>query len=90
VTRILEAAYARERLEDVIRAVAEDALNAGRHDVLPWHDEASFSDDLDRAIHDIAAAANVLLAERIADLIDSAPPRVVGRLASVPRWPEQA
>jgi hypothetical protein len=90
VTRILEAAYARERLEDVIRAVAEDALNPGRDDSLPWRDEAAFGDDLDRAINDIAAAANLLLAERLTDLIESAPPRVAGRLASVPRWPEQA
>jgi hypothetical protein len=90
VSRILEAAYARERLEDVIRAVAEDALNPGRDDSLPWRDEAAFGDDLDRAINDIAAAANLLLAERLTDLIESAPPRVAGRLASVPRWPEQA
>lgn len=90
VTRILEAAYARERIEDVVRAVAEDALNPGRSDVLPWHDEAQFEDDLDRAIREIAAAANVLLAARLTDLIDTAPPRLVGRLKSVPRWPEQA
>jgi len=90
VTRILDAAYARERLEDAIRAVAEDALNPGRYDGLPWYDEASFGDDLDRAIRDIADAANLLLAERLADLIESAPPRVAGRIASVQRWPEQA
>ena len=89
VTRILEAAYARERLEDVVRAVAEDALNPWRSDVLPWHDEAQFEDDLDRAVREIAGAANVLLAARLADLIESAPPRVAGRLASVPRWSEQ-
>jgi len=90
VARILEMAYARERLEDAVRAVAEDALNPGRSDVLPWHDEAQFEDALDRAIREIAAAANLLLAARLGDLIESAPPRLVGRLASVPRWPEQA
>jgi len=90
VTRILGAAYARERLEDVIKAVAEDALNPGRSDVLPWHDEAGFEDDLDKAVREIADAANMLLAERLTDLLDSAPPRVVGRLASVQRWSEQA
>jgi hypothetical protein len=90
VTRILEAAYAQARLEDVIRAVVEDALDPCRSDVLPWHDEAQFKDDLDRAVREIAAAANVLLAARLADLIESAPPRVAGRLASAPRWPEQA
>jgi hypothetical protein len=90
VTRILEAAYAQARLEDVIRAVVEDALDPCRSDVLPWHDEAQFKDDLDRAVREIAAAANVLLAARLAGLIESAPPRVAGRLASAPRWPEQA
>jgi len=90
VTRILEAAYARQRLEEVVRAVAEDALNPSRSDVLPWHDEAQFEDDLDRAVREIAAAANVLLATRLADLIESAPPRLAGRLASVPRWHEHA
>lgn len=90
VTRILDAAYARARIEDVICAVAEDALTPSRSDVLPWHDEAGFEDALDRAVREIAAAANVLLAARLEVLIESAPPRVVGRLASVPRWPEQA
>ena len=90
LTRILEAAYARERLEEVIRAIAEDALHRGRSEVLPWHDEAEFADDLERAVREIAASANVLLAARLAELIESAPPRVAGRLASVPRWHEQA
>ena len=90
VTRTLEAAYARERLEDVIRAVVEDALDPGRTDVLPWHDEAAFEADLDKAVREIAAATNVLLAARLMDLIESAPPKVTGRLSSVQRWPEQA
>ena len=90
ITRILDAAYARERIEDVIRAVAEDALNPGRSDALPWHDEAAFEDDLGRAVREIAAATNVLLVARLTDLLESAPPRVVVRLGSVPRWPEQA
>ena len=90
MTRILEAAYARERLEDAIRAVAEDALNPTRSDALPWHDEAQFVNDLDEVVREIAAAANVLLAARLVDLIESAPPRVAGRLASAPRWSEHA
>jgi hypothetical protein len=90
VARLLVTVYARERLEDAIRAVAEDALSPSRPDVLPWHDEATFDDDLDRAVRDIAASANLLLAERLEDLLASAPPSVVGRMASVPRWPEQA
>ena len=36
----LRAAYARERLEEVIRAVAEDALSPSQSDILPWHDES--------------------------------------------------
>ena len=46
VTRSLHAAYARERIEEVIRAVVEDALSPSRVDVLPWHDEIRFEDDL--------------------------------------------
>ena len=90
VTRLLVAVYARERVEDAIRAVAEDALSPGRADLLSWPDEAGFDDDLGNAVRDIAASANLLLAERLADLIANAPPGVVGRLTSVPRWPEQA
>jgi len=90
VARLLVTVYARERLEDAIRAVAEDALVPSRPDVLPWHDDAAFDDDLDKAVRDIAASANLLLAERLEDLLASAPPRVVGRMSSVPRWPEQA
>jgi hypothetical protein len=90
VARLLVTVYARERLEDAIRAVAEDALSPSRTDVLPWHGEAAFDDDLDRAVRDIAASANLMLAERLEDLLASAPPSVVGRMASVPRWPEQA
>ena len=61
-----------------------------RPDVLPWHDEADFDAELDRAVRDIAATANLLLAERLTDLLATAPPSVVGRLASVPRWREHA
>ena len=46
VTRSLQAAYSRERIEEVIRAVVEDALSPSRVDVLPWHDETRFEDDL--------------------------------------------
>jgi len=90
VTRILDAAYALARIEDVIRAVAEDALTPSRSDSPPWYDAAEFEHELDRAVREIAAAANVLLAARLADLIETAPPRVAGRLSSAPRWPEQA
>ena len=65
VTRSLHAAYARERIEEVIRAVVEDALSPSRIDVLPWHDEVRFEDDLHRAIQEIADSADRQLAERL-------------------------
>lgn len=90
VARLLVRVYARERIEDAIRAVAEDALGPGRPDVHPWHDETDIDDQLGLVVRDIAASANLLLAERLAAMLETAPPSVVGRLASVPRWPEQA
>ena len=60
-----------------------------RPDVLPWHAEAAFDDDLDRVIRDIAASANLMLAERLEDLVASAPPSVVGRMSSVPAGPNR-
>ena len=90
VTRLLVAVYARERVEEAIRAIAEDALSPGRPDLLSWHDEAGFDDDLGKAVRDIAASANLMLAERLEGLLASAPPSVVGRMTSAPRWPEQA
>jgi hypothetical protein len=90
VTRILEAAYARQRIEDVIRAVAEDALSPGRSDTLPWRDESAFDDEFEAMIREIAAAANVLLTSRLTTLVETAPPRVVDRLAAAQRWQDQA
>jgi hypothetical protein len=86
VTRNLHAAYSRERIEEVIRAVVEDALSPSRVDVLPWHDEIRFGDDLQRAIQEIADSTNRELAERLADLLESAPPALAGRLAAAPRF----
>ena len=90
VIRGLNGAYARERLEEVIRAIAEDALNPYPADILPWHDEARFEDDFREAVLEITEAANGLLTERLTDLLESAPPRLVGRLASAPRFSDQA
>jgi hypothetical protein len=90
VTRLLVTVYARERLEDAIRGVAEDALSPSTDDAAPWQAEASFDDDLDRAVRDIAASANRLLVERLSELLETAPPSVRGRMSSVPRYPEQA
>jgi hypothetical protein len=90
VARLLVTVYARERLEDVIRGVAEDALSPSMADDAPWNAEASFDDDLARAVQDIAASANLLLVERLSELLETAPPSVRGRMSSVPRYPEQA
>jgi hypothetical protein len=86
ITRGLHAAYARERIEEVIRAVVEDALMPCPVDVVPWHDEVRFGDDLQRAIHEIAEMTNDRLAERLTDLLESAPPVLAGRLAAAPRF----
>ena len=86
VKRSLHAAYARERIEEVIRAVVEDALSPSRIDILPWHDEIRFEDDLNRAIQEIADGANRQLAERLTDLLETAPPALAGRLAAAPRF----
>src|SRR5690349_25078861 len=90
VARLLVTVYARERLEDVIRGVAEDALSPSTGADAPWHAEASFDDDLASAVREIAASANLLLLERLTELLEPAPPSVRGRMSSVPRYPEQA
>ena len=86
VRRNLQAAYARDRIEEVIRAVVEDALSPSRVDVLPWHDEVRFERDLHLVIEEIADTADRQLAERLTDLLDSAPPALAGRLAAAPRF----
>jgi hypothetical protein len=90
MVRGLHGAYARERLEEVIRAIAEDALCPSPAEILPWHDEARFEDDLREAVREITDATNDLLTERLTDLFESAPPRLLGRLASAPRFSDQA
>ena len=90
VSRMLVTVYARERLEDAIRAVAEDAISHDRPDGQPWHADAGFDDELGAAVRDIAAAANLQLIEKLEVLLETAPPSVRGRMSSVPRWPEQA
>jgi hypothetical protein len=86
VKRNLQAAYARDRIEEVIRAVVEDALSPSRVDVLPWHDEVRFERDLHEVIQDITDTADRQLAERLTDLLDTAPPALAGRLAAAPRF----
>ena len=90
VIRGLDAAYARQRIEEVIRAVAEDALIPCRVDVPPWHDEAHFEDGFRDAVVEIATTAHTLLAERLSELLESAPPALAGRLAAAPRLADLA
>ena len=90
VARGLRAAYARERLEDVIRAIAEDALSPSQSDLLPWRDETLFEADLRAAVADVTDATTILLVRRLTDVMDSAPPKLVGRLAAAPRFSDQA
>ena len=90
VVRGLNVAYSRERLEEVIRAIAEDALSPTPIDILPWHDETRFEDDLRAAVREITDATNGLLTERLTDLLESAPPRLMDRLATAPRFSDQA
>ncbi len=81
--------YARERLEDAIRAVAEDVMSPSRPTSSRGTHETAFDDDLDRVLRDIAASAYLLLAERLRTSSPRAAER--GRTdPSTPRWPEQA
>jgi hypothetical protein len=86
MSRSLHAAYSRERIEEVIRAVAEDALIPSRVDVVPWHDEGRFESELREAVREIADAANGLLAERLQTLLETAPSGLTDRLASARRF----
>jgi hypothetical protein len=89
LARELNAVYARDRIEEVIRAIVEDALSPGL-DVLPWHDEIRFETDLRDAIREITETTDRLLAERLTRLLESASPALVGRLASAPRFSDLA
>jgi hypothetical protein len=86
VARDLHAAFARERIEEVLRAVAEDAFSPGLAETPPWHDESAFTHDLLAAIHEIADTADRLLAERLTNLLEAAPPDLAGRLGAAPRF----
>ena len=73
-----------------IRAIAEDALSPSQSDVLPWRDESLFEADLRAAVADVTEATTVLLVRRLTDVMDSAPPTLVGRLAAAPRFADLA
>jgi hypothetical protein len=87
VVRSLHAAYAHDRIEEVIRAVVEDALSPSRVDDPPWHG-TTFEDDLRAAITEITELTDRMLAQRLTDLLEGAPPRLAGRMASSRRFPD--
>jgi hypothetical protein len=87
IERSLDAAYARQRIQEIVRAVLEDALSPARLDtVQPWHDYAAFEAELVEAVRDITDTTTDLVAERLAMLLETAPPRLAGRLAAAPRF----
>jgi hypothetical protein len=86
IDRSLHAAYARQRIEEIVRAVMEDAMSPGRFDVPPWHDDAIFEAELVSAVRDITDATTDLVAESLAMLLETAPPRLAGRIAAAPRF----
>ncbi len=82
IRRCLHSAYARERIEEVIRAVAEDALIPGRIDVVRWADESRFEAELREAVREVADMADTLLEARLAGMLETAPSGLTHRLAS--------
>ncbi|MFL5678930.1 MAG: hypothetical protein ACJ77X_14995 [Chloroflexota bacterium] len=95
IDRSLEAAYARQRIEELVRGVLEDALSPAcvvpaRVDALPWDNDVSFQAELTAAVGDVTDATTALVAERLSMLLESAPPRLAGRLAAAPRFMERA
>ena len=90
IERSLEAAYTRERIEELVRGVLEDALSPTRLDVPPWHDDAAFEADFARAVAEVTEATTDLVAEHLAILLETVPPRLAVRLAATPRFIDQA
>ena len=90
IDRSLHAAFAHQRIEEIVRAVLEDAMSPARFDVPPWHDDAAFEAELVSAVRDITDATTDLIAESLAMLLETAPPRLAGRLAAAPRFMDHA
>jgi hypothetical protein len=90
IERSLQAAYARERIEELVGAIFEDVLSPSRTDVPPWHDDAPFEEGFAEAVHDVADATADMLAEHLAILLETAPPRLAVRLAAAPRFVDDA
>lgn len=90
IGRSLHDVYARERIEELVRGVLEDALSPSRPDAPPWHDDIAFEAGFARAVIDITDVATDLVAEHLAILLETAPPRLAGRLAAASRFTEQS
>jgi hypothetical protein len=90
IERSLQAAYARERIEELVGAILEDVLSPSRIDVPPWHDDASFEEGFAIAVREVTEATGDMLAEHLAILLETAPPRLAVRLAAAPRFIDNA
>lgn len=90
IERSLHDVYARERIEELVRGVLEDALSPSRLDAPPWHKDAAFEAEFARAVIDITDIATDLVAEHLSILLETAPPRLAVRLAAAPRFTDQA
>ena len=65
IERSLQAAYARERIEEFVAAILEDTLSPSRTDVPPWHDDAPFEADFALAVREVSEATADLLREHL-------------------------
>jgi hypothetical protein len=90
IERSLHDVYARERIEELVRGVLEDALSPARLEAPPWHADPLFEAEFARAVIDITDVATDLVAEHLAILLEAAPPRLAVRLAGAPRFTDQA
>jgi len=86
IERSLHTVYARERIEELVRGVLEDAISPARIDAPPWHHDSAFEAEFERAVIDISEVATDLVAEHLAILLEAAPPRLAVRLAARPRF----
>jgi hypothetical protein len=86
IERSLQTAYARERIEDVVRGILEDALSPAPVDIRPWRDDPLFEAEFAIVVTDITDATTDLVAEQLSILLETVPPRLAGRLAAAPRF----
>jgi hypothetical protein len=90
IERSLQTTYARARIEELVRGILEDALDPVRLDAPPWHDDAAFEAELTAAVLDITTETTGLVAEHLAILLETAPPRLAARLAAASRFADPA